>query len=524
MDINRVKLLLNTVKYLRFIQVYYRFYYFFRAKVRSKNYKKKPPKNIHNIQWKNVVRHSNTFLSHNTFSFLNIQHDFQEKIDWNYNGYGKLWTYNLNYFDFLNQKEFNQEDGIGLINNYISSNKFLKDGKEPYPISLRAINWVKFLSEHKVKDEKIDQILYNDYQVLLNNLEYHLLGNHLLENAFSLFFGAYYFQDEGIYKKAKRVLVSQLNEQILKDGGHFELSPMYHQILLNRLLDCIQLIQLNNWKNNDDIKCFLIEKASQMLSWLTSVTYKNGEIPMVNDSAVGIALSSKELFHYGSKLNIPFEEVKLFDSGYRKIIAKNYEFFIDVGNIGVDYQPAHAHSDTFSFELIYKGTPVIVDTGTSTYEKDDRRQLERGTSSHNTVQIESSNQSQVWGGFRVAKRARIKELSESGNKISATHNGYQPIGYLHTRSFQWDEDFVEIKDKISKPTNNKAEAFFHLEAGTDFEIKRGKVFIGDINLEFEGASSIEVKKYHLAKGFNKTKDAQKIIITFDQYLVTKISL
>ena len=40
----------------------------------------------------------------------------------------------------------------------------------------------------------INQTLYNHYQLLLNNLEYHLLGNHLLENAFSLLFGAYYFQ------------------------------------------------------------------------------------------------------------------------------------------------------------------------------------------------------------------------------------------------------------------------------------------------------------------------------------------
>ena len=83
--------------------------------------------------------------------------------------------------------------------------------------------------------------------ILLDNLEYHLLGNHLLENGFSLLFGAYYFQDENLYKKAKEILEKELNEQILDDGAHFELSPMYHQLMLFRVLDCINLVKHNQW-------------------------------------------------------------------------------------------------------------------------------------------------------------------------------------------------------------------------------------------------------------------------------------
>ena len=81
--------------------------------------------------------------------------------------------------------------------------------------------------------------------------------------------------------------------------------------------------------------------------------------------------------------------------------------FIDFGKIGPSYQPGHAHSDTFNFELIKNGNPFIVDTGVSTYEKNERRQIERSTSSHNTITIGDYEQSEVWGGFRVAKRAKI---------------------------------------------------------------------------------------------------------------------
>ena len=140
---------------------------------------------------------------------------------------------------------------------------------------MRAINWVKFLSKHQINNSLINITLYNHYIILFKNIEYHLLGNHLLENAFSLLFGAYYFKNEKLYNKSKRILKTQLKEQILEDGGHFELSPMYHQIMLFKVLDCIQLMEMNRWKN-DDLLNLLKVSSSKMLSWLYNMTFNNG--------------------------------------------------------------------------------------------------------------------------------------------------------------------------------------------------------------------------------------------------------
>ena len=82
-------------------------------------------------------------------------------------------------------------------------------------------------------------------------MEYHILGNHLLENGYALLFGAYYFGDKKLYEKAYQIVSEELEEQILEDGAHFELSPMYHQILLNRLLDCIYLVNSNIFLKDD---------------------------------------------------------------------------------------------------------------------------------------------------------------------------------------------------------------------------------------------------------------------------------
>ena len=528
MDINQIKLLYNTLIYLKPIQVYYRVYYFLRNKFFRKEVKKRKHPNFNSITWKQLVVNKNSYLDkNNSFSFLNISHFFTEEIDWNHDQFGKLWTYNLNFFDYLHQKNISKDKGIQLIKNYVKNDAFLKDGKEPYPISLRGINWVKFLSENQVKDKLINNTLYFHYCILFKNLEYHLLGNHLLENAFSLLFGAYYFQDEKLYSKSKKILKTQLNEQILEDGGHFELSPMYHQIMLFKVLDCIQLVKLNSWKN-DDLLNLLKESSSKMLSWLDKVTFNNGDIPMVNDSAFQIAPSSEELLGYGKSLGIHRKDIKLSDSGYRMFKNQKYELFMDMGGVKASYQPGHVHSDTFNFILYKNNLPFIVDTGTSTYEKNERRQIERSTSSHNTITIGDYEQTEVWGGFRVAKRAKIVSFSESENDFSSSHDGYKKIGVIHNRRFITNTDSIHIYDELNKQDIYEQIAHFHFHPSIkNIVIKNTSVFFENLGVEisFKGKNiSINKEFYRFAHGFNKTENAIKLKVVFESNLETIIKL
>lgn len=525
MDSDRLNLLLNTVKHLKIKQIRFQLYY----KIRNKLFKKKYHNSLKHsplpLNWGPIFLNENSFLV-DRFSFLNLEHNFHGLIDWNYADYGKLWTYNLNYFDFLNQKTLSVDQGLKLINDYIE-NDTLKDGLEPYPISLRGINWIKFLSINKISETRIDQALYNDYYRLFDNLEYHLLGNHLLENGFSLLFGSYYFKDEKLYHKAQKILFTELKEQILEDGGHFELSPMYHQILLYRLLDSLNLLKNNPWLSNE-LLIFLEEKAESMLSWLQIVTYKNGNIPMVNDSTYDIAPKSDRLFEYAKKLDLKWTETKLSDSGYRKFKTNSYELFMDVGNIGPDYQPGHAHSDTLSFELHVKQQPIIVDPGISTYEKNENRLKERQTAYHNTVKINHQEQSNVWDGFRVAQRAKIAKLTEKDNLVSATHNGYKKLGILHTRTFAKNLKTIEIRDIFSKKIENEKVAYFHFHpdiVSIDV-IENKRVLINkSVEIQFESKIIKIIKtKYDYCKGFNKTAKAQKLEVYFNQELITKIIL
>jgi len=524
----KVMRLYHTVKYLKAKQFRYRAYYFLRSQMR-KRFKHEYPNMIAPVSSLLTFHCVKPFkvlnvYENNTFTFIGLSHTFNDgKIDWNYNEFGKLWNYNLTYFDFLNQENMSRECGIELIQNFIRYPKPIRGKRMPFPISLRNVNFIKFVTREKVRKEEIDTFIFNQYLCLLDNLEYHILGNHLLENGFSLLFGAYYFKEDRFYDKAREILLEELEEQILDDGAHFELSPMYHQLMLFRVLDCLNLVQNSPWKHQE-LLSFLRQKAEKMLGWLELMTYENGDIPLLNDSANGIAPSSEELFAYAKCLNVSAQKTALSQSGYRKRSFDTYECLVDVGNVAPDYIPGHAHSDTFNFELYVKNQAVIVDTGISTYENNAQRTLERSTISHNTVVLDGKNQTEVWGGFRVAQRAKIVDLKESEEQLEATHDGYKKLGYLHTRQWDFSDTKICITDTINGKTPQSAIAYLHFHPDIKIRIINNVVLSSLIEINFKNIENLSISSYNYSNIFNHKITSSVLIIKFNISLSMEINI
>ena len=527
--IAKLFLLIRTVRYLKLKQITYRLYYSLRSRYRSfvnfsykyKLYRKGKP-----LELSEFIPTPNAYEA-NTFIFLNRSVSFSNEIGWDYMDNGKLWAYNLNYFDYLNQQNMTAEVGSSIIFNFIDQLQNLQNAIEPYPTSLRGMNWIKFLSVHKIEKKSFDRFLFGQYRILLDNIEYHLLGNHLLENGCSLLFGGYYFNGQELYDKGKEIITAELKEQILNDGAHFELSPMYHKIILNRLLDCLNLLENNKDVYFDEKFEDLLKTASvKMLGWLDTVTFSDGTTPRVNDSTEGISATSNELFEYAKRLELSWEAKELKESGYRLFKQKDVELFVDYGAIGPDYIPGHAHSDTFSFVLNNGGNPLIVDPGISTYDIGYNRQKERSTSSHNTVRYGKVDQSEVWGGFRVGRRAEAEITFESENEIKGFHKGYQRFGVYHQRGIKIVDHKIEISDLVypENKTIGVSKAYFHFHPDVDVLLKESSVELNGAIIKFEGNLGINFKEYNYAVGYNHLVKAKMIEVEFKEALTSLIEL
>jgi uncharacterized heparinase superfamily protein len=465
----------NTIKFLKLDQVRYRLIYRF----------KKPKaaiviKELSNFSWRwcgpSVYKQS--LFNDNNVIFLSLERSINSAECWNTPQMSKLWLYNLHYFDDLNSSTYLSREQVhfDFIERWIEQNPAcIGNGWEPYPISLRLVNWVKWFSKQGDIEQKYLSCMLQQAQALSQQIEYHILGNHLFANAKALTFVGCFIsngQAEKYLELGLKLLDREIPEQFLADGGHFELSPMYHEILL---WDLLELIDLAVTSQNDKLLKRLPywrKVATQALAWLKTMIHPDGEVSFFNDSAIGIAATPTQVFEYARSLKLDLIDnlpnlITHKESGYSRISTPLYSLIIDHANVGPDYLPGHAHADTLSFELSVGTERVFVNSGTSLYGVSKERLRQRKTAAHNTVVVDDEDSSEVWSGFRVARRAysKLLEVSQNADEIflEAQHDGYKRLKgkVIHTRAFTAGENKVQIKDQLSGQVS-QACAFFHI--------------------------------------------------------------
>lgn len=455
-----------------------------------------------------------------TFRFLQREVTFAAPaaIDWNYAAYGKLWTYNLNYFEFL--QGMTVEEGLGLIRSWLAGAAGHRDGWEPYPTSLRLVSWIRFFTEaDQPLPADVSTAVRYQYEVLWTKVEYHLGGNHLLENAIALCYTAVYLRDAPGIKAAAELLTTELREQYLSDGAHFELSGMYHLILLDRLLTLWHGLQ------TFPVPAFAPEKMSflksslkQQLGWLQAFTTPDGRYPHFNDSTDGIAPAAPVVLARARQLGLTPAAADLNESGYRRWSNEGLDLWIDAAAIGPDYIPGHAHADNLTFVLDVNGARCIVDPAISTYEKNARRARERSTAAHNTVTIGGQNSSDVWGGFRVGKRARTTILEEKPYLLTAGHDGY---GSPVRRTWQLSHQQLTISDSL--PEGKAGTARLHFDHRCRLKLENDHLMVNNQLLINWSAGTASLLPYEQATGWNQLVAAQLLEIKFSTNLKTTIA-
>lgn len=456
------------------------------------------------------------------FTFINLRDQF---TGWEDRRNGNLWAFNLNYMDWLNQDGLPSSDATEWTDRYIAGMQDNVTGNDPYPTALRCMNWMRLFSLHpEIKKAGWDDALYSQCRLLEKRLEYKLLANHLLEELFALFQAAIYFRDERLYATASKGLSRELDEQLLSDGAHYEQSPMYHCILLDRLLDCYNYgIHNPVFAGQSAFVSMLEKKARLMLGHLSSITYRDGSIPLMNDGAYHIGPSSAELFAYARRLGIAdWPQLHLGASGFRKLDNSRMELIATVGAITATYQPGHSHADFLSYELRIDGRPFIVDTGTSTYDKGPRRNYERSTRAHNTVTVDGQDSCEVWSGFRVGRRPHVEITQDTPSELCAFHDGFGK-SHKHSRRFILSPGMLTVEDSLGG--TSPGVSHIHFSEGTEVNIIDGNTIDTTYAvLHLEGASEVHLKRETYSTEYNINKQCQVAEVEFIQSLTYIIEL
>jgi uncharacterized heparinase superfamily protein len=483
----------RTLRHLKPVQVYGRAR--FRLSRPRPDLRPPPARRSRVGTWLRPARRRASLIGPETFVLLNRAGRIAAAADWDSPEHDRLWLYNLHYFDDLAAEgaQARVDWHRLLIARWIAENPpGAGTGWEPYPLSLRVVNWIKWTLAGNPLAPDVLASLAVQARFLRARLEWHLLGNHLLANGKALVFAGLFFEGpeaEAWLATGLDILAREIPEQVLADGGHFERSPMYHALVFEDLLDLINLAgsfpgvvpahHTAEWR----------QASERMQIWLAAMTHPDGRIAFFNDAAFGVAPEPRELFDYARRLGLgdaaPADPVThLAHSGYVRLASGPAVALLDVAPVGPDYLPGHAHADTLSFELSLFGERLIVNSGTSVYGGGSERQRQRATAAHSTVEIDGENSSEVWGAFRVARRARPFALtlgdSDGRMVVTCAHDGYHrlPGRVTHRREWMLGRGSLSVSDRIEGRFKRAvARYFLHPAASAAGNDKEGTIAI-----------------------------------------------
>jgi hypothetical protein len=161
---------------------------------------------------------------------LNVERRIARASDWRSPDAAPLWTYHLHYFDDLNacdaQARVTWHEN--LLARWAAENPPGQgEGWDPYPVSRRIVNCVKWVSRGNSLPAPIHASLAVQTRWLDERLEYHILGNHLFANAKA------YISTAPSPSAGTRVAWRSTSELEL---------TMYHAGILEDLLDLVNLL------------------------------------------------------------------------------------------------------------------------------------------------------------------------------------------------------------------------------------------------------------------------------------------
>jgi uncharacterized heparinase superfamily protein len=363
-------------------------------------------------------------------------------------------------------------------------------------IGLRTISWtwaLQFLLAdlHDERDDVrrtpwlVDMLVAIDRQ--LTHVEQHLSyyfspNTHLTGEALALYVVGHALPELAASDRwratGRRILLQEIDRQILDDGGHAERSTHYQRYTLDFYL--LALLTAQRGGDAEAVSRFA-DASARLAEFTRTMADDHGRLPLIGDDDGGmlwpitgrechdvrdsLAVAAvvlersdlapwgvpEEAFWVASSMTIErapaIEHARpdptawpsrtLPDTGYVVLhdAAGGHSVF-DVGGHGY-MNGGHAHADALSLTISVAHRPLLVDPGTSTYTMDTRlRDRMRGTANHNTVTVDGRPQSTPAGPFRWGTTANGRLHASRHNAgfdwAEASHDGYSPIE--HRRS------------------------------------------------------------------------------------------
>ncbi len=426
-------------------------------------------------------------------------------------------------------------------------------------VSIRLTSWIFslyfFKSSKEINNNDFFRTIFKslfEHSYYLRNFYTKRSLNHTIGDLFGLCLFSKVFEEIRPISKWKNKFFKkfrlQLKLQVRSDGTNIEQSSNYHRFVLEFFL----LHLVINPNEVIDKERIVIEK---MLDYLLYVVKPNGQIPIIGDNDDGMVILLNDpkkklncLFNLGAILfgrsDLKYIYQKLYPSsilllgengceifksllikkpsmnwryfdkaGYFMIRNKwtpdaNY-FFMDCGKFGA-FKGAHSHSSITNIIFSYNGNDIMIDSGTSSYNRSlSERNLFRSSKAHNVLTIDHNNQAEFQSYFSWENLPKIKRIfSKNDDQIELTcsHDGYKgfqvkrkAITNMKLATITIEDSIYQIKKNAQKH-ESEINIYYHFNDVVNLILVKDSVIIDNqliLSVDSDRVINLTIEKqYH----------------------------
>ncbi len=248
-------------------------------------------------------------------------------------------------------------------------------------------------------------------------------------------------------KRASQVLASEIDAQVLSDGGPVSRNP---QVLIDLLLDLLPLRQAYAARGIPAPQQVL-NAVDRMMPMLRLLRHGDRTLALFNGMAMTAPELTATILAYDDARAQPLANAR--HAGYQRIEAGTSLVIVDAGAPPPQAFSTRAHAGCLSFELSSGPRRIVINCGASDDGRTDAREAARTTAAHSTLVIDDTSSCRFaagtglrrWLGDQILSGPEVVSVERSdgngGTRLSLSHDGYvAAFGLVHRRTLQLAED------------------------------------------------------------------------------------
>lgn len=429
-----------------------------------------------------ICRNTFTFQDHWEMEACHIPVTFGAQVDWAHIPFGDLeWLYALNRHScFVNlgkayrytRNEKYAEHFARLISHWMDTVPLTEETKNStwrsLEAGLRCENWLRCLRlfegsralTEELRRKIVDCLAVHGNYLAKTSGDFHKLSNWGILQDHGLFLvGVFLNRPEDVQLALKR-LDHQLRLQVMRDGSHWEQSPMYHCEVLHCCLDVLTIAQQNQTAIPESFAKRVHAMCTALAKWLApggrmlcqsdsddidardmlaqgALLFQDGRLKF----AAGENLFEETIWDFGIEALESYQNLKkvcpetassvLPDSGnymLRSDFGENAGFLhMHCGCLG----SGHGHADLLHIDVGAYGEDILIDSGRYTYVDSPLRKLLKSPEAHNTTRVDETNFSSCidsWGYSALAQPVKGEyTFTDAADYLSGMHLGYMEL-------------------------------------------------------------------------------------------------